>query len=376
MLQNNYGFSKPVTFTKNGKEKYKTLCGGLTTIFIFLALIGYGIILITSPFIQKINSIEVGPVTGDLSCNSGGGNTGGNTGGYFCQNVTTCPENSQNLCSSVSGTVETDDEVPFVMYNKVSKVPSHDAAYKSTFENYIFTNGFRIAFKWRDHLFDPKSFSFISLLGQSEDGGETKSSVSLSMVPCTTAMFPTEISGELTDIGITDYVCIDPTHYSSFYLKQNLRGGNFSFGLIGLFECSSDCDGGTSIDGTTLDVLMIEGNYDILNSTNPVKYTINDKYEIPLNPDGVYYYDFKLQRNGYVPNGGSQSYFYKVIKNNDGYQKYSGTQNLVTITLTMDDTQIDHNSYVEYQPVINSQQMSVGDTLPEGTTMENCEWIY
>eukprot|EP00344_Euplotes_crassus_P010254 CAMPEP_0197018344 /NCGR_PEP_ID=MMETSP1380-20130617/80047_1 /TAXON_ID=5936 /ORGANISM="Euplotes crassus, Strain CT5" /LENGTH=109 /DNA_ID=CAMNT_0042445549 /DNA_START=797 /DNA_END=1122 /DNA_ORIENTATION=+ len=109
---------------------------------------------------------------------------------------------------------------------------------------------------------------------------------------------------------------------------------------------------------------MIEGNYDILNSTNPVKYTINDKYEIPLNPDGVYYYDFKLQRNGYVPNGGSQSYFYKVIKNNDGYQKYSGIPNLVAITLTMDDTQIDHNSYVEYQPVINSQQMSVGDTLP------------
>lgn len=105
--------------------------------------------------------------------------------------------------------------------------------------HYPFMTGFNIAFRWRGYLIDPGSFSVSGFVLYSEDGGSTIGSTVLNMVACTTDMFPAELADQLTLIGIGSYACIDPTHYSTLALYQNMQGANYSVLSFDLLKCSS-----------------------------------------------------------------------------------------------------------------------------------------
>lgn len=231
MLSSTSGFSKPVSLTKNGQENYKTVCGGLTTIIIFFILVGYLVILLTTPFVKDSISTTVTPATGTLDCTStGGGGTTVPVGHvYVCETVTTCPVNGPALCSPVTGTLSTLDAVPFVQYSKAQEIQTYIPAYNDTAVHSPFANGFQIAFKWRAGIIDPNMFSVDVFKISSSDGGVTITPTQMNLVACTTAMFPSQISAELTLLTISDYLCIDPIDLATFTFQQNKHGQNYSY---------------------------------------------------------------------------------------------------------------------------------------------------
>lgn len=89
-------------------------------------------------------------------------------------------------------------------------------------------------------MIDPASFSVAGFVLYSEDGGSSLGSTVLSMVSCTTDMFPAELADQLTMIGIENYACIDPTHYATLALHQNMQGSNYSVLSFDLLKCSSN----------------------------------------------------------------------------------------------------------------------------------------
>ncbi|CAI2371462.1 unnamed protein product [Moneuplotes crassus] len=377
MLESNHGLTKPIAFTKNGKEKYKTCCGGLATILIFCAMVGYTVVLLTNSFVKETTSTAMTPATGTLDCSSSGGGDDGTTYGphtYVCDTKTTCPEHSEELCTPVTGEVTASDTLPFLQYNKETTLKMYSSVYNSTEVHYPFMYGFNIAFGWRGNIIDPGSFSVGGLVNYSEDGGSTLGSTVLSMVSCTTDMFPAELADQLTLIGIETYACIDPSHYATLALHQNMQGSNYSILSFDLFKCSSDCVD-TTIYGTMFDVLMIDGEFDINDGDGNVKYSINQESEVILDPSAVSYLDLYLDKHLYFhPVTSSISSFYKSHKEGEGYQYYY-SNSLLHIDVHLGDMQYFHSTILELQPQVTTHTVSVGDSLAEGETMQDCRWI-
>lgn len=79
MLRAIDAFQKPIAFTHNKKDTYKTKCGGLLTLLIYVLMIVYAIILITQPL--KADSISImddsnsGSSTNGSSSNSSSGSS-------------------------------------------------------------------------------------------------------------------------------------------------------------------------------------------------------------------------------------------------------------------------------------------------------------
>ncbi|CAI2371826.1 unnamed protein product [Moneuplotes crassus] len=377
MLESNHGLTKPISFTKNGKEKYKTLCGGLATILIFCAMVGYTVVLLTNSFVKETTSTAVTPATGALDCSSSGGGDDGTTYGphtYVCETKTTCPEHSEELCTPVTGEVTASDTLPFLQYNKETTLKMYSSVYNSTEVHYPFMYGFNIAFGWRGNIIDPDSFSVRGLVNYSEDGGSTLGSTILSMVSCTTDMFPAELADQLTLIGIDTYACIDPNHYATLALYQNMQGANYSILTFDLLKCISGCVD-TTIDGTMFDVLMIDGEFDINDGDDNLKYSINQESEVILDPSAVSYFDFNLDKHQYFhPVTSSISSFYKPHKEGEGYQ-FTSSNYLLHINVHLGDMQYFHLTIPELQPQVKSHTVSVGDSLTAGETMQDCRWI-
>ena len=118
---------------------------------------------------------------------------------------------------------------------------------------------------------------------------------------------------------------------------------------------------------------MISAEYDHTNPTFPVKYNIDLDNESIIDPNGIYYMGFRLQKQTATDSSGTQHIFYKLLKSYEGYQYYV-TPNLLWTNIIIDDMQVTWNLYTEYQPKINSQSVNVGDTLANNATMQNCYW--
>lgn len=120
---------------------------------------------------------------------------------------------------------------------------------------------------------------------------------------------------------------------------------------------------------------MIDAEFDINDSVDGVKYSINQESEVILDDAAVSYLDFYIDKHIYFhPVTSVMSNFYKSRKEGDGYQYY-GSSSLLHIDVHLGDMQYFHATYQDLQPQVTTQTVSVGDSLAEGETMQDCRWI-
>jgi len=120
---------------------------------------------------------------------------------------------------------------------------------------------------------------------------------------------------------------------------------------------------------------MIDAEFDINDGGDNLKYSINQGYEIILDSSAISYLDFYLDKHLYFhPVTSSTSSFYKSRKEGEGYQYYS-SNSLLRIDVHLGDIQYFHLTIPELQPQVTTHTVSVGDSLAEGETMQDCRWI-
>lgn len=123
------------------------------------------------------------------------------------------------------------------------------------------------------------------------------------------------------------------------------------------------------------DILTIDSEFDINDGEDGRKYTINQETEVILDTAAISYLDVYLNKHLYFhPATSGISSFYQSRKEGEGYQYYS-TSSLLHISVYLGDIQYFHIVYQELQPQVTTNTVSVGDSLAEGVTMQDCRWI-
>lgn len=128
-------FKKPVAFTKNRKERYRTVCGGLCTILIIVLMIFYLYLLITEPFISETLTKTIVGTT--VSCNTTTG-TNTTTGGG-----TTTDPSSPTISEPVTGTIDVSDPISWIKYHKAKKEVILRRSYNNSTVHYPYQHGFQ-----------------------------------------------------------------------------------------------------------------------------------------------------------------------------------------------------------------------------------------
>jgi hypothetical protein len=120
-------FSKPITFSKDGSDTYKTVLGGVTTLVIFFLMTIWFVILLAVPYVDETDKTSTVSTNKTLDCGPTVTEPVGVTPGSpadteICLPVDTCAEFSNTICSSSTGVETTTDDVSFVQYMKAEYI--------------------------------------------------------------------------------------------------------------------------------------------------------------------------------------------------------------------------------------------------------------
>ena len=192
IIKNCDAFSKPISFSRNRRDPFSTLCGGIISILIIFTMGAYLYILLNDPWEKGA------PKTTTSRRNLAG---------------------TQNWNYTIS-TEET--YIPHDYYNDSTQYNP-------------FYDGFNMAIMFASGTYDPTMFEFIWFV---------QNTSSIDYIPtkfCDKNDFPVEIRDYLDIIGIGYSLCPDPSYYKKLFLVGNRNLAIPEFNQFGLraVKCSS-----------------------------------------------------------------------------------------------------------------------------------------
>ncbi|CAI2369751.1 unnamed protein product [Moneuplotes crassus] len=397
MITSSKDLSKPILLTKNGKEHYKTVIGGLATIVIFLCMTAYLVLLVKTSLASEVfiltksktstmnNNTEISACQSvDTSTNtstSSGTTLDPDPYTYSCSYSTTCPEKADELCSPYLGTDISPKKVPFSSFKKSETAQFYSPAYLSLETHFVFRRNFNLAFKWRNHTYNPNSFTLEVFLRSSQDGGLTIVDSPLELIPCNTTLFTEELEDHLTAIGIEDYLCLHPNNsiinnfYRDAYLLQNSYGSNYTYLAWEIRKCTIGACDGEPYDGTLVDLLMVDSEYKYNSTGYPFESKLITDQSFLLHSTSTYNMDFKLHKNLAVLPPYTMIDFYKILAPKSYSQFQTSSPVLARGKFEISDSITQTIERDEYQPKIGENLYTkIGDNYFGDASNQRCYW--
>ena len=281
ILKNFDVFTRYATFTIGGKDKYKTSCGGCTSLLIF-ALLGFYAFLLWDQPLEADKTFTTVVNQSNTSSTTNSTNTG-SSDMTFTEEI--------RFTKSKRGLDNYIQPTTFYPGN-------HNFMLTAALSRGIDYNGLYIEFWARNQTIDDFNYVYVP------------------SAFCTIDQFPEELHEEFNRRELGDfYLCPNLT---DFYLKSNIFGDEHYALEVNVVKWTNDDEWRTDDElrsrhfNERLEILYTKGYYDSSDPSNPIKYELSGINEMRVFPFHSMQRISSITPNKVMMTNGSTSEFYEV----------------------------------------------------------------